>query len=230
MALAIEIIELIKYYGSGELRVKALSNINLRLETAEFAVLAGPSGSGKTTLLNIIGTLDKPTHGQVIIEGVSITGSDERENADFRRKRLGFIFQAYNLIPVLTVYENVEFPLKLLKAFTKKERKERVEALLTEVGIEKFSHRRPGELSGGQQQRVAIARALIKEPAIVLADEPTANLDSMNGGKIMALMREMNIKKGISFLFSSHDKLVIDNAQRVIMLRDGQIIKESRTK
>ncbi len=220
---AVLIQDLTKEYGTGLVAVKALDNINLAVEKGEFTVLAGPSGSGKTTLLNMIGSLDTPTSGQVLVHEIDIAKIDNRRQADFRRERLGFIFQSYNLIPVLTVFENVEFPLTLLKRFSKDERDEKVHRILAEVGLESLAHRRPGELSGGQQQRVAIARALVKEPAVVLADEPTANLDSVNGEAILDLMKELNQRKKITFIFSSHDRMVIERARRVVRLKDGRI-------
>jgi putative ABC transport system ATP-binding protein len=219
----VEIKNLTKEYGSGEVSVKALDGINLAVAKGEFTVLAGPSGSGKTTLLNLIGCLDQPTAGEILIEGINIGVIDHRAQADFRRERLGFIFQSYNLVPVLSAFENVEFPLTLLKRFTKEERVEKVTRILAEVGLEKMAGRRPGELSGGQQQRVAIARALVKEPAVILADEPTANLDSVNGESILELMKELNRRKQITFIFSSHDRMVIERARRVIRLKDGHI-------
>ncbi len=219
----VEIKNLIKEYGSGEVSVKALDGINLAVAKGEFTVLAGPSGSGKTTLLNLIGCLDQPTTGEILIEGINIGVIDHRAQADFRRERLGFIFQSYNLVPVLSAFENVEFPLTLLKRFTKEERVEKVNKILAEVGLDKMAGRRPGELSGGQQQRVAIARALVKEPAVILADEPTANLDSVNGESILELMKELNRRKQITFIFSSHDRMVIERARRVIRLKDGRI-------
>jgi putative ABC transport system ATP-binding protein len=219
---------LIKEYGSGLVAVKALDDINLTVEKGEFTVLAGPSGSGKTTLLNMIGCLDTPTSGQVLVDEIDIGKIDNREQADFRRERLGFIFQSYNLIPVLTAFENVEFPLTLLRKFGKEERIEKVEKLLAEVGLEALAHRRPGELSGGQQQRIAIARALIKEPSVVLADEPTANLDSVNGESILDLMKELNQRNQITFIFSSHDRMVIERARRVIRLKDGRVDGDER--
>lgn len=224
----VEIRNLHKEYGSGEVAVPALTDINLQIDKGEFTVLAGPSGSGKTTLLNLIGCLDDPTRGAVLVEGKDIGRISGAAQADFRRERLGFIFQSYNLIPVLTVFENVEFPLTLLKKFTKEERAAKVRKILAEVGLEKLAQRRPSELSGGQQQRVAIARALVKEPAVVLADEPTANLDSVTGEGILDLMKELNRRNQITFIFSSHDKMVIERAKRVVRLRDGKIEGDER--
>lgn len=215
-----------KDYGAEQVKVAALRNINLNINKGEFTVLAGPSGSGKTTLLNLIGCLDQPSSGEVLIDGVNIARLESNSQADFRRDKLGFIFQAYNLIPVLTVFENTEFPLTLVNKYTKAERRERVNRILAEVGLEKLANRRPAELSGGQQQRVAIARALVKEPAVILADEPTANLDSVTGEAILNLMRELNQKKKVTFVFSSHDHKVIEQAKRVVWLRDGMIEHE----
>lgn len=219
----VEIRKLVKEYGSGDITVQALRGVDLTIGKGEFTVLAGPSGSGKTTLLNLIGSLDIPTSGEVMIDGIDIAKMENRAQADFRREKLGFIFQSYNLVPVLTAFENVEFPLTLLKKYTKEERAEKVQKILNEVGLEKMSHRRPGELSGGQQQRVAIARALVKEPSVILADEPTANLDSVNGESILELMKNLNQQKNITFIFSSHDRMVIERARRVVRLRDGKI-------
>lgn len=219
----VEIKKLVKEYGSGDITVQALRGVDLTIGKGEFTVLAGPSGSGKTTLLNLIGSLDVPTSGEVLIDGIDIAKMENRAQADFRREKLGFIFQSYNLIPVLTAFENVEFPLTLLKKFTKEERAEKVRKILNEVGLEKMAHRRPSELSGGQQQRVAIARALVKEPSVILADEPTANLDSVNGESILELMKALNQQKNITFIFSSHDRMVIERARRVVRLRDGRI-------
>ena len=219
----VEIRKLVKEYGSGDITVQALRGVDLTIGKGEFTVLAGPSGSGKTTLLNLIGSLDIPTSGEVMIDGIDIAKMENRAQADFRREKLGFIFQSYNPVPVLTAFENVEFPLTLLKKYTKEERAEKVQKILNEVGLEKMSHRRPGELSGGQQQRVAIARALVKEPSVILADEPTANLDSVNGESILELMKNLNQQKNITFIFSSHDRMVIERARRVVRLRDGKI-------
>lgn len=219
----VEIKKATKEYGSGQVKVTALDNIELSIAKGEFTVLAGPSGSGKTTLLNLIGCLDQPTSGEILVNGIDIAKMNSKEQSDFRRKELGFIFQAYNLIPVLSAFENTEFPLALLKKYSKKEKIERVNKILEEVGLMQMANRRPSELSGGQQQRVAIARALVKEPAVILADEPTANLDSKTGESVMELMKELNRKKNITFIFSSHDKMVIEQAKRVIWLRDGRI-------
>ena len=213
----------VKDYFNGKIMVEALSNINLNIEKGEFAVLAGPSGSGKSTLLNMIGCMDKPTKGKILIDGQDATNFSSKEASHFRRDKIGFIFQAYNLIPVLTAYENIEFALNLTGSYTKQEKKEKIEKIMEDVEIMEYRNRRPLEMSGGQQQRVAIARALVKSPAIILADEPTANLDSVTGENILKLMKKLNIEKNVTFIFSSHDKMVIDYAGRVIRIRDGKI-------
>lgn len=224
----VKIENITKDYFNGKITVQALSEINLNIEKGDFVVLAGPSGSGKTTLLNMIGCMDKPTLGTISIDGEETTHFNSKQSADFRREKIGFIFQAYNLIPVLTAYENIEFSLNLLKKYTKEERWQKIEALMEEVEIIKYKNRKPAEMSGGQQQRVAVARALIKNPAIVLADEPTANLDSVTGENILKLMRKLNEEHNVTFIFSSHDKMVIDYAKRVIKLRDGKIESDER--
>jgi putative ABC transport system ATP-binding protein len=223
---AIIVIEnLVKTYrGKGE-EVRALKGINLTLFRGEFAALVGPSGSGKTTLLNLIGALDRPTSGKIFFLGKDLSSLSQKELAILRRKHIGFIFQNFNLIPVLTVEENVEYVL-LLQGMPSKERKERVRNILKEVGLEGMEDRFPTQLSGGQQQRVAIARAIVHEPAIVLADEPTANLDTETGKTILRLMKKLNKEKNITFLFSTHDPLIMQEAERVIFLRDGLIEKE----
>lgn len=212
-----------KTYKKGIIEVKALKNINLNIKKGEFTVLAGPSGSGKTTLLNIIGAMDKASGGKVIINGTNIENFSVNDASDFRRDKLGFIFQNFNLIPVLTVYENIEFALDLTGKYSKKDKKERIDALLFELGIHELKDRKPGEISGGQQQRAAIARALVKNPDIILADEPTANLDSTTGENILALMKKLNLEKNITFIFSSHDSKIINTANRIIYLTDGSI-------
>jgi putative ABC transport system ATP-binding protein len=202
--------------------------VNLDIEKGSFISIAGPSGSGKTTLLNLLGGLDTPSSGSVVIDDESIEGFTSRELADFRNTHLGFIFQTFNLIPVLTVFENVEFPLHLHGISDASERGERVMAALADVGIDDLADRRPSELSGGQQQRVAIARALVKDPTMVLADEPTANLDSATSREIIALMQEMNTRRGTTFVFSTHDPLVMEHASRLVQLRDGLVESDER--
>ncbi len=218
----LEIINLHKIYKDKKTEVHALRGVNLEIEKGEFICVEGPSGSGKTTLLNLIGGLDFPTEGSVLIERQNIYEWKEAQLAEFRLKNIGFIFQTYNLIEVLTALENVEFPLLLLKV-PKEERRKRAENLLEMVGLSDMFHRRPPELSGGEQQRVAIARALVTEPKLILADEPTANLDSKTGMKIMDIMREMNEKLKVTFIFSSHDSRVIKSAKRAVKLRDGAV-------
>lgn len=224
MAL-LEIESATKTYFQGKVEVNALQGVDLTFDAGEFAAIAGPSGSGKTTLLNLIGCLDTPTSGTIRLKGRELSKLTRNELADIRREEIGFIFQSYNLIPVLTAKENVEFSLALLG---RKSREEKVMEILAEVGLEGMEHRKPSELSGGQQQRVAIARALVKEPAIVLADEPTANLDSETGRAVLELMREMNRRRGTTFLFSTHDTMVMEFSRRLIRLQDGRIASDER--
>ncbi|MDN5305103.1 MAG: putative transport system ATP-binding protein [Fusobacteriaceae bacterium] len=217
----VKITDLTKEYHNGKIFVKSLKNINLDIKKGEFSVIAGPSGSGKTTLLNIIGAMDKLTSGEIIIDGENISNLSKKEAADFRRRKIGFIFQSYNLIPVLTAYENVELALDLVGGYTKKEKDILIEEVLDQVGILELKNRKPLEMSGGQQQRVAIARALVKKPAIVLADEPTANLDTDTGEAILDVMEKLNKELNTTFIFSSHDVMIIERAKRIIKLRDG---------
>lgn len=210
-----------KVYRLGKTEVKALDQINLEVRKGDFLAVAGPSGSGKTTLLNLIGCLDKPTAGQIEISGQDVSNMDRNRLADIRNRKIGFIFQTFNLILVLTAYENVEFPL-LLGDYTSKEKKERILKVLAEVRIGEQAGHRPDELSGGQRQRVAIARALVKNPDIVLADEPTANLDSKTGEKIIKLMLRLNQEKGTTFIFSTHDEMILRHANRIVKLHDGR--------
>lgn len=213
-----------KTYLQGEVEVHALQGIDLDIAKGEFTAIAGPSGSGKTTLLNLIGCLDNPTSGSIELAGDDLSKLNRNQLADIRRKKIGFIFQSYNLIPVLTAKENVEFSLSLLD----KGSSDSVMELLAEVGLKGMEHRRPGELSGGQQQRVAIARALIKEPDLVLADEPTANLDSDTGRSVLELMQAINRRRQTTFIFSTHDAMVMEHSQRLITIRDGQIASDER--
>lgn len=224
----VETIELFKDYKIGKILFPALRGISVKIADGEFTAIAGPSGSGKTTLLNIIGCLDTPTKGDVLINGTNINQLSSKEKASLRRNEIGFVFQTFNLIPVLTAYENVEIPLILLEAETDRKR-ETIISILEEVGLSEFINRRPNEMSGGQQQRVAIARALVKNPSIVLADEPTANLDSTTAKEILGLMQELNEKHKTTFIFSTHDQLVMDYSRRTINLRDGKVV-EDRTK
>lgn len=211
-----------KVYRQGQVDVKALDEFSLEIRGGDFAALCGPSGSGKTTTLNLIGALDVPTSGKIIFEERDLSNLSRTELSKIRRHRIGFVFQAYNLIPVLTAYENAELVLALQNT-PKKIRQERVMAILKDVGLEGMEKRRPDELSGGQQQRVAIARAIVSEPAIVLADEPTANVDSATADSLLDLMENLNREKGITFLFSTHDQRVMDRAKRIIRMRDGKL-------
>lgn len=211
-----------KTYLLDSIGVPALSDINLEIRPNRFTVLAGPSGSGKTTLLNLIGCIDRPDSGEIIIAGQEVQKLSDDDLSDFRARHLGFIFQNFNLLPVLTAYENVEYPL-LLSNVPAQQRKQKVEALLDAVGLVDKAKHRPGQLSGGQRQRVAIARALAPSPQLVLADEPTANLDSHTGAAIIALMRKMQREHHVSFVFSSHDPQVLAEADDAIMIRDGRI-------
>ncbi len=212
-----------KVYPLGTSEVRALKGINLFIDDGEFTTIAGPSGCGKTTLLNLIGCMDVPTSGTVTVDGVEISTLSDRKLTLLRREKLGFIFQSFNLIPVLSCEQNVEFPLLLKNTMTAKERMMRVHELLERVGLSEQAKQRANALSGGQRQRVAIARALVTKPRIVFADEPTANLDSVNGERIVTLMREINEKEKTTFLFSSHDPSVINYARRVIRLKDGLV-------
>ncbi|MGD2087043.1 MAG: ABC transporter ATP-binding protein [Candidatus Aminicenantes bacterium] len=210
-----------KTYRTGSLEFQALNNVSFSVTTGEFLAVAGPSGSGKTTLLNLIGCLDSPTAGKLYLEDNDIGPKKSEELAYIRRCKLGFIFQTFNLIPILTAYENVEFPLILKGDTGPKERRVMIEEIMTEVGLKDLMHRKPVELSGGQQQRVAIARALVKKPQLILADEPTANLDSHTGQEILDIMVKLNEKSKATFIFSTHDKMVMDYARRIIRLKDG---------
>ncbi len=223
----VEVKGLHRTYKQGKLEVHALRGIDLLIEPGEFTVLMGPSGSGKTTLLNQIGGLDEPDSGSVLVEGQELAGMRKGALAKLRLNRIGFVFQAYNLIPVLSAYENAEFVL-LMQGMGKAERKQRVMQVLWDVGLEGMEHRRPNELSGGQQQRVAVARAIAGQPALVLADEPTANLDSATGYELIDTMRKLNEEKGITFVFATHDPKVMERARRIVTLVDGKVAKEER--
>lgn len=215
-----------KIYRLGSQEVPALTEVSLTFDEGEFAVLAGPSGSGKTTALNLIGCLDRPTTGQVMVNNLDLETASSKQLADYRLQHVGFIFQSYNLIPVLTAAENAEFTLMLQKV-PKQRRREAIGALFAELGIDGLEDRRPADLSGGQQQRVAIARAMAADPHVILADEPTANLDSRTAEELLALMRRLNQEKGTTFIFSSHDDRVISQAKRVIRLEDGRLVGDS---
>lgn len=217
-----------KVYHIGKIDFPALRGISFSIEEGEFLSIAGPSGSGKTTVLNLLGCLDKPSQGKIFLEEKDVTALPTAKLADVRRKNIGFVFQTFNLIPVLTAMENVEFPLILEGQHDSKEQHRLTEEILTEVGLKDFLHRRPNEMSGGQQQRVAVARALVKKPKLVLADEPTANLDSVTGKEILQLMLELNQKTSTTFVFSTHDKMVMDFARRIIRLRDGKIESDQK--
>ena len=214
----IELQNVSKIYRTGNLEVAALSELSLTFSAGEFAVLAGPSGSGKTTALNLIGCIDRPTSGQVLFDNRDMGERKPKDLADFRLQHIGFIFQSYNLIPVLTAAENAEFTL-MLKGVAHSERRQRVEQVFEELGISGLENRKPADLSGGQQQRVAIARAIAAEPHVILADEPTANLDSHTAEDLLALMRDLNSRRGTTFLFSSHDDRVISQARRASSLQ-----------
>jgi len=211
-----------KYYRQGQMEVRAVDGLSFEIHKGDFAALCGPSGSGKTTVLNLIGGLDVPTGGKVYLEGQDIGVMSRSRLSAIRRDRIGFVFQAYNLIPVMTAYENAAFVLTL-QGIPDHECHKRVMSILKEVGLEGLEHRRPDEMSGGQQQRVAIARAIVTQPAIVLADEPTANVDSANADSLLRLMERLNHESGITFLFSTHDQRVIDRAHRIIRLHDGKM-------
>jgi len=220
-------VDLEKDYQVGETVVHALRGISMEVEKGEFTAIAGPSGSGKSTLLNLIGCLDTPTSGKVFINSVDVSRYSKKELANIRRESIGFVFQSFNLIPILTAFENVAFPLSLLRRDAG-EIEESVNQILSDVGLSGMEHRYPRELSGGQQQRVAVARSLVKEPSLVLADEPTANLDSTTGAEILDLMKELNEQKGATFIFSTHDPMVMERARRIIRLHDGQISADER--
>jgi len=216
---------LVKVYNSKHLPVKALQNVNIQIEEGEFTAIVGPSGSGKTTLLNILGGLDKPTEGSVFIDDIDITSLSDSKLINFRLKNIGFVFQSYNLIPVLTAKENVSF-IMLLQKRNKNEMNERAEELLRQVGLEDKLNVRPNKLSGGQQQRVAVARALASHPKFILADEPTANLDTQSAFNLLDIMARLNSEENMTMLFSTHDQRVIERARRVITLVDGAVSKD----
>lgn len=217
-----------RVYQQEGMAVRALDGVDLAISRGDFAVLVGPSGSGKTTLLNVMGGLDSPTTGRIWIAGVETGRMSKAELTQMRLHQIGFVFQEFNLIPVLSALENVEFVM-LLQGVPEARRRARAMALLQELGLQGLEHRRPAELSGGQQQRVAVARAIAAEPVIVLPDEPTANLDSKAGAALMDLMRRLNEEKGVTFVFSTHDPMVVERARRVIRLRDGRVESDERT-
>lgn len=211
-----------KDYVLGRTIVRALHDVSLEVERSEFISIAGPSGSGKSTLLNLVSAIDSPTTGEVLIDGVNLKALSDNDLSDLRANKIGFIFQTFNLIPVLSAYENVEFPLLFKRQGSVS--KGRVKEVLDRVGLADFMHHRPDELSGGQRQRVAVARALVTDPLIVLADEPTANLDSETGQAVIDLMLEINRSAGTTFIFSTHDPSVMSHARRVVRLVDGRIV------
>jgi putative ABC transport system ATP-binding protein len=226
MAL-IQVTDIVRTYTQGSHEVHALRGVDLQIEPGEFVALMGPSGSGKTTLLNLIGGLDTPSAGKVEIEGTDISALSGAALSDLRRDRVGFVFQAYNLVPVLNAVENAEMVL-VLRGDDPKERRDKAMQTLGEVGLAGKEGRRPAELSGGEQQRVAVARAITGEPALILADEPTANLDSTTGTELIALMRKLNQDKGITFVFATHDPKVMEAADRVVRMEDGRILSDDR--
>ncbi len=222
----VRIENLTKEYRQGDIAVNALANINVDFQPGEFTALVGPSGSGKTTLLNLIGALDTPTSGKILLGGEALAVQSRAALSELRLRKIGFIFQDYNLLPVLSALENVEYVM-LLQGVPAAERRSRAEAALKQVGLDGFQLRRPGQLSGGQQQRVAIARAIAGEPLLVLADEPTANLDSDTGAALIDTMLELNRKRGTTFIFSTHDEMIMRHAARVIRLKDGKIVEDT---
>ena len=221
----VETQDLKKIFKDANLEVRAVDGVSLKISEGEFTAVVGPSGSGKTTLLNMIGGLDIPSAGLVQVGGEELTSYSKNEVIDFRLKNIGFVLQSYNVIPVLTAFENIEFVM-LLQGRSTKERKERVNELLNAVGLKERGGNRPSELSGGQQQRVAVARALASKPKFIIADEPTANLDSKSAATLLDIMQKLNEKEGITFLFSTHDQRVIDRARRVVTLTDGVITED----
>jgi len=224
-SIVIKVSELEKIYDETAVPVHALRGVDLEIKRGEFTAIVGPSGSGKTTLLNIIGGLDRPTSGKVEVDGNDIASLSDNQLIDFRKKHIGFVFQSYNLIPVLTAKENVEFVM-LLQKRSKAERDSRTRELMEAVGLADRMHNRPSELSGGQQQRVAVARALAPKPAFILADEPTANLDSKSTANLLDMMARLNKEENITFVFSTHDQRVIDRARRVVTLEDGKVLSD----
>ena len=221
----VEIKNVSKIYNESEVQVNAVNGVTLDFQEAEFAAIVGPSGSGKTTLLNLIGGLDNPTSGEIIIDGTNLAKLKSSELIDFRMRNIGFVFQAYNLIPVLTAKENVEFIMNLQK-WSRKERDERTYELLKAVGLFERANSRPAKMSGGQQQRIAVARALASRPKFVLADEPTANLDSKSAATLLEIMEKLNHEEKITFIFSTHDARVVKMAHRVITLEDGKVVSD----
>lgn len=225
MAGLCEVEQVCRIYGTPAVPVHALRDVSLSVDAGEFTVITGPSGSGKSTLLNLLGCLDRPTSGRVRIDGVDVSTLDNRALARLRGARIGFVFQRFNLVPVLTAVENVALALTLAR--DGEDATERASEALTQVGLGSMLHRRPGELSGGQQQRVAVARALVKAPAVVIADEPTANLDRATSESMIDLMRALNEERGVTFLFSTHDPRLVGRARRVLTLEDGRVVDDA---
>jgi putative ABC transport system ATP-binding protein len=223
MENVVEIKNVTKSYQLGSTEVHALRGLSLKIRQGEFAALIGSSGSGKTTLLNLVGCLDNPDGGEILIEGTSVAKLSENQKSDLRNKKIGFIFQSFNLIPVLNVFENVEIPLTIRPEMSEAQRHEQVMAALKDVGLEAFAQQRPDQLSGGQRQRVAIARALVTQPSLILADEPTANLDSKTAHHIIDLMFELNQRKKVTFFFCTHDEKLMGRVQRIVKIKDGVI-------
>ena len=223
MANIVEVKNAKKEYLLGKTKVHALNGVNLDIHEKDFMCIIGPSGSGKTTLLNLIGCLDSPTSGEVcLFDKYNVSTLNDTDATRLRRDNIGFIFQTFNLIPVLNVFENIEFPL-IIQNQSAKERKKRVDAMIEDVGLQEFVKHKPDELSGGQRQRIAVARALITSPKLILADEPTANLDKENGHNIMEIMKRLNAEHGVTFIFSTHDQRVMEEARRIVVLSDGLV-------
>jgi putative ABC transport system ATP-binding protein len=225
---ALHLEKVTKVYKKGDNEVRALDSVDLDIEAGEYLAVVGPSGSGKTTLLNILGCLDTPTEGRMVYDGQELRMLGEEALSAYRRERISFVFQSYNLIPVLTVRENVELPLLIERRLRNGDAKARAEEIIAAVGLAGKENRYPRELSGGQEQRVAIARALVKRPLVVLADEPTANLDSHMAEEIVELMRRINAERGTTFVFSTHDRLVMEHARRIVTIRDGRVTSDER--
>jgi len=225
----VDLKDVTRIYRQGDVDVNALQGVTLNIYKGEFTAVCGPSGSGKTTILNIIGALDIASSGKVSVEGNDLSSLNRRELSIMRRDRIGFVFQAYNLIPVLTAYENAEIVMSL-QGIAADKRRNRVMDLLSEVGLEGMEHRKPHQLSGGQQQRIAIARAIAANPAVILADEPTANVDSDTADKLLDIMEALNRKRGVTFIFSTHDPKVMDRARRIIRLIDGRVVIDENRK
>ena len=225
----IEIKDLVKIYSNNVMEVTAVDNVNLTIEKGEFTAIVGPSGSGKTTLLNMIGGLDQATSGQILVDGIDVSTLNSKQLVDFRLHNIGFVFQSYNLIPVLTASENVSFIMEM-QGLDKATIQSRTAEILTEVGLADRMESRPNQMSGGQQQREAVARAMASRPKFIIADEPTANLDSKTTEKLLDIMEELNEKENITFLFSTHDQRVVNKARRVIVLEDGKIVKDEKVR